>query len=257
MRSDNQIVHSLWIGRELSTLELLTLRSFLYVGHEFHLWLYDSIDTPIPERVVVRDASQLLPRKKVFRYKNGCQFSPEKAGVGPHFGKGSYAGFSDIFRYKLLYEVGGWWADMDVTALKRLDFDEPYVFRDHGSVGVVGNIMKCPPKSELMKKCFERASQEVNEHSVYWSTPIQILADSIQQLALSHFIKKGISNEDTWNSVRPFFEKPTPIPESFYILHWCNEAMKVRGMNGNRYTRSSTYERLLKRYGVTPSQPVS
>ena len=50
---DNLVVHGMWIGERLSKLELLTIRSFLHHGHEFHLWLYDPLDTPLPSEVVI------------------------------------------------------------------------------------------------------------------------------------------------------------------------------------------------------------
>jgi hypothetical protein len=108
MTEDNKIVHGLWVGSELSALELLSIKSFLFHGHEFHLWLYESIQTPLPDGVIVQDANKILAKKHVFRYKNKSNFG---------HGKGSLAGFSDIFRYKLLYDKGGWWADMDITCL--------------------------------------------------------------------------------------------------------------------------------------------
>jgi hypothetical protein len=113
LSKDNRIVHGLWIGETLGKMELLTLRSFVRYGHEFHLWLYDDIATPLPAGVVVQDASEIIPRKAVFQRAE----TDFETGVG----KGSYgAPFSDLFRYKLLYEKGGYWADMDVTCLRPL-----------------------------------------------------------------------------------------------------------------------------------------
>ena len=36
--------------------------------------------------------------------------------------------FADIFRYKMLYMNGGYWVDLDMIALKRFNFKEPYIF---------------------------------------------------------------------------------------------------------------------------------
>ena len=35
MDKSTKIVHGLWIGEELSNLELLTIHSFIHHGHEF------------------------------------------------------------------------------------------------------------------------------------------------------------------------------------------------------------------------------
>ena len=113
-----QAINGLWIGDELSPLELLCIKSYLDNGHSFHLWSYQSFQLPSWPGLTAKDANEILPEKFVFRYKNGNAFG---------HGKGSLAGFSDIFRYKLLWEKGGWWTDMDITCLKPLDLDSEYV----------------------------------------------------------------------------------------------------------------------------------
>jgi hypothetical protein len=103
------IVHGLWINGNMTSLELLTIHSFIDHGYEFHFWTYNQSIQDLPQSVLLKDANEIIPTKEVFQYSNENQFG---------HGKGSYAGFSDIFRYKLLYEYGGWWTDMDITCLK-------------------------------------------------------------------------------------------------------------------------------------------
>src|SRR5579872_5264198 len=172
MRPDNRIVHGLWIGNSLSKLELLTLHSFVEHGHEFHLWTYSDIRTPLPRQVLLEDAAEIIPSACIFKK---MEIDPE-TGVG----RGSFgAPFSDLFRYKLLFEKGGYWTDMDITCLKPLDFEEEYVFRPH-RVGVVGNIMKCPPGSELMRVTYERARREADADAE-WLLTNRILSAHVQQ----------------------------------------------------------------------------
>lgn len=197
LTDDNKIVNGLWIGKSLTAIELLCITSFIKNGHEFHLWAYDQIETLLPDGTVLEDASTIIPREQVFCYKYSNQFG---------HGKGSYAGFSDVFRYKLLYEHGGWWVDMDVTCLKSFDFEDPYVFRNHHDLPVVGNMMKCPRNSELMRLCYEQAREQVDENNTDWHKPIQILNDHIVKLGLAHHIKE-LSNHDKWNDVRKLLYK--------------------------------------------------
>lgn len=138
MDKTNQIVNGLWIGDKLSPLELLTLHSFIEHGHTFHLWIYEDLDSILPKGVVVKDANEIIPYAAVFRKKN----------ADPHIGigKGSFgAPFSDFFRYKLLYEIGGWWVDMDVLCLQELPRNTEYYFRAHPLIPMIGNVMKCLP----------------------------------------------------------------------------------------------------------------
>ena len=68
--SADRAIHGLWIGSNLSRLELLTLHSFVRFGHKFQLWVYDALATPVPAGVVLRDANEILPRSRIFRTNN-------------------------------------------------------------------------------------------------------------------------------------------------------------------------------------------
>jgi len=212
---DNKIVHGMWVGSELSLLELLTLHSFTHFGHDFHLWVYDLKSTPLPIGVSLRDASEIIPWEKVFKK---ADYDPE-TGVGR---ESHGAPFSDLFRYKLLYEHGGIWVDMDVTCLQPFNFVEEYVFRPH-RIGVMGNILKCPKGSRLMKDSYEETAATVNEQSE-WLAPNRILNKNVERLGLGQFSKPDICNVDSWlHIIRHFIEKYAPIPDQWYAIHWINE----------------------------------
>jgi hypothetical protein len=203
----------MWFGNQLSRLEQLTLRSFTHFGHEFHLWVYNDIATPLPVGVSLLDANSIIPSEKIFQNSH----YDRETGVG----KGSLGAFSDLFRYKLLYEYGGIWVDMDVTCLRPFDFEEEYVFRPH-RIGVVGSIIKCPKGSPVMRDSYEEAAATINEQTE-WLAANRILNKHVERFALSRFIKPTISNIDSWlHVIRPFIEELTPIPEEWYAIHWIN-----------------------------------
>ena len=240
MKESNKIIHSLWIGKVLSNIELLTIKSFVANGHDFFLWVYDIIEAPIPEGVTIMDANTIIPSDKIFRYKNKNQFG---------HGKGSLGGFSDIFRYKLLYENGGWWVDMDVTCLKPLDFVEDYVFRKHHELDLVGNVMKCPKRSELMKLCYERAILEVDENNVDWHKPITILNDYVKLLGLSSKIK-DFSNQDNWPEISKMLLKKNEIPDTWRAIHWANEEWRRNKIEKNFFMNKSTLGQLMNSHNI-------
>ena len=62
------LIQSLWIGPRLTTMEQLTIRSFLEHGHEFRLYVYDRVDG-VPEGTVVCDGNEVLPRSRIFTYR--------------------------------------------------------------------------------------------------------------------------------------------------------------------------------------------
>jgi mannosyltransferase OCH1-like enzyme len=239
--NSNLIINSLWIGNSLSIMELLTIKSFMDHGHEFHLWLYSEMETSLPEGVVLEDANQIIPEDKIFSYKNANQYG---------HGKGSFAGFSDIFRYKLLYEKGGWWVDMDVTCLKPFNFKSDFVFREHSELLIVGNVMKCPPKTDFMKCCYEEAIESVDEKNSNWLKPIEILNTNLLKHDLEQYIMKDISIPDHYGLIRLLCNFRIQESNQMYFIHWCNEEWRHRFKNKNKFKLQSFYGQTLIKHGV-------
>src|SRR4051794_25599030 len=125
--NDNQVIQGLWIGPALSVMEQMSISSFLANGHEYHLYVYDAVAN-VPLGTTIKDANELLPASSIFQYKQ----TP------------SYAGFANVFRYKLLFERGGWWADVDTISLRPFDFPQPHVFpseRRRWGLAATGNCV--------------------------------------------------------------------------------------------------------------------
>lgn len=239
MNQNNSIINGLWIGTELNPLEQLCIQSFIRNGHIFQLWTY-SIIRNIPEGTIIKNANDIIDSKDIFSYVNTNKFG---------HGKGSYAGFSDIFRYKLLYEYGGWWTDMDITCLKKLDFEDDYVFRQNGAKGVVGNLLKCPPKSILMQYCYENAVQQITQDNKDWMLPINILNSGIEKFNLNQFIRK-LSSEDSWVIISKLLTSDTNFEKDWYVIHWMNEEWRRFELDKNAFVPTSAIERLLTTFHV-------
>ena len=80
-------IQTLWIGDKLSPMEQLCLSSFVYHGHDVHLYVYSDV-AGIPDGVIVKDGNEILPEDMIFLYK----------------GHKSFSGFSNYFRYKMVLE---------------------------------------------------------------------------------------------------------------------------------------------------------
>ena len=241
LTGDNKIVNGLWIGSRLSKIELLTIKSFIDNGHEFHLWAYEPIETRLPEGVIVEDANEIVEASKIFRYKYANDFG---------HGKGSVSGFSDIFRYKLLYERGGWWTDMDVTCLHPLNIELPYFFRSHHELFLVGNIMKAPKGSELMGLCYEEACETIDENNKDWHKPIEILNKYVDELDLNQYVFCGYSNEDKWDEMKLYAKGKVEIPGKYLILHWMNEEWRSRKMDKDDIRLVSTLGKEMIKHNI-------
>lgn len=88
----NLPVHMLWVSGELSRLARLSLASFRAQGYRVTLWSYDPAHLAGAE-----DAAAILPL--------------------PQHEAANMAFLTSLFRYRVLAEQGGIWADMDVVAL--------------------------------------------------------------------------------------------------------------------------------------------
>jgi hypothetical protein len=238
---DNRTVNGLWIGNQLSKIELLTISSFINNGHEFHLWIYEPIRTSLPEGVIIEDANEIIDTSKIFRYKYTNDYG---------HGKGSVSGFSDIFRYKLLFEKGGWWTDMDMTCLHHLNIGSPYFFRSHHDLFLVGNIMKAPKGSELMNLCYKEANETIDENNTDWHKPIEILNKYVHKLQLEQYVFCGYSNEDNWDEVKLYAKGKVPIPDKYMLLHWMNEEWRSRKIDKNDLRLSSALGKEMIRHNI-------
>lgn len=236
----SQIVNGLWIQGNLTALELLTIQSFLDNGFYFQLWTYEPENINAPNRTIIKNANEIISYDKVFSYNN--------INIHGH-GKGSYAGFSDIFRYKLLYEHGGIWTDMDITCLQKFEIAQDYFFRFHHKVGAVGNFMKCPKNSLLMKWCYEQASEKIDENNLDWMLPIHILNDGIKKYNLTTYIQK-ISNNDSFPEVAKLLSSNKNIPSEWKIIHWMNEEFRRLKISKETCLPNSTLSVLYSKYDI-------
>lgn len=95
-------INALWIGSELNLIASACLKSFLKYGHIVNLYTYGNI-VNVPNGVNIIDGSHIIPKEKIVKHQKS----------------GSYALFSDIFRYVLLSKINhGIYVDCDVYCLK-------------------------------------------------------------------------------------------------------------------------------------------
>ena len=127
------IVNGFWYGSELGELEKLCIESWIKNGYEFHLWLYDDIE--VPKSVVVKNADEIIYFNQYFTYDGGVS-------------KGTPVAFSNLFRARLLYKLGGLYTDLDVFCLKPYDFNKRFVFSEQGDSGWDYHLATCILYSE-------------------------------------------------------------------------------------------------------------
>ena len=241
-------VNSLWIGEELSNMEMISINSHIKAGHKYNLWCYSKIKNA-PENVNLCDAKKILPESDVFCYQTGL-------------GKGSFSAFSNIFRYKFLFEHGGWWVDTDLVAIRPFEFTDDYVFASerlkNGDIHPTTCVIKLPPKSDFALKCYNK-SISYDRSTLEWSTiGPKLITTYLKQ---SDYLNKFVKNPDIfcpidWHEINTdlTLQRSIDLSESFGVHLW-NEIWRRLGINKNKeFDKNTFYEKLKSNYLCTYPQ---
>ena len=236
IKFDN-IIQCMWIGNLLGEIEKASLKSFVKNGHIVHLYLYDDFDQKgIPEGVLVRNANEILDKSEIFTYENG-----------------SYAAFSNLFRFKLLYMKGGYWCDLDLINIKFLDFEEKYVFvseptPDYASQVPTTCLIKMPKNCEAAKKAISMCysmKQDILNNNLKWGLGPIVLKKTIEEFKFFNYIKHwtcvcSCHPNDTLslffnNYVNPrvsdkIINNKKDMPQSMYCVHLWNKVLKQHNL---------------------------
>jgi len=235
------IVQSLWIGTRLSVMEQLAIRSFLDHGHPFHLYTYGDVEN-VPAGTVVRPGTEILPEQEIFCYQSG-------------YGKGSFSAFSNCFRYKLLLERGGWWADMDAVCLRPLDFPDEHVTgyerEPLGEWHVAAGLVKAPAGSPLIEYCWEHARTADPANLRWGQIGPRLVAEAVAAVDAPVRILDPpafypINHWQTWRLIRG-----RKLPKNSYSIHLWNSQWRREGFSPDAvYDPRSIYEQLKRKHGV-------
>lgn len=246
------IIQSLWIGDELSVMERLCIASFLQNGHPFHLYAYKDIKN-VPGGAVVKDAGEIIPADRIFKYKD----------------RDTYAGFSNVFRYKLLFERGNYWVDTDVICLRPFSSESDYVFAKSKRIAEEGGreipfwiescVIKTPPGAEVMNYCYEESISRNPKELNFGDIGPGLLEAGLNKFKLHKYIVgTGVYCPITytdWERVisgSPFIswtEQAKMLLRRSLGLHLWNEMWRQEKIDKNgSFNKSCIYERLKKKY---------
>lgn len=246
------IIQSLWIGKELSIMEQLSVTSFLRNGHPFHLYVYDDVKN-VPEGVVLKDAHAVINRSEVFKYKD----------------HDSYAGFSNEFRYKLLLEKGSYWVDTDVVCIKPLPTKPEYLFASEKvrktdpfqmqRYQLASCVMKVPSGSQIMDYCYREAVKRDRNTLLWGETGPKLVTSAVNQFGMKCYMTSHM----TFCPIN-WWEWRRAINGSFIInwkenikmalhrssaIHLWNEMWRRNKIDKNLdHPSNSIYEQLKQRY---------
>jgi hypothetical protein len=237
------IVQSLWMGSKLSEMERLSMRSFLANGHPFHLYVYDYDHAPyvgmVPDGVEVKDAEEIIPWRESFTVRGG------------------YSSFSDFFRWKLVRDRGGWWADTDTVCLRPFDFPGEYAFV--GGMGPVGaddcvssGMFRAPAHSPITEWAWGEC-QKMDPSTMPWGEAgPPLITRAVHKFSLTkHLISARLFFPVFYTGAPAIFTNAVApvIPKEAYSIHLFHEMWRLAGADKNReYPATSLYEQLKRRF---------
>jgi len=173
------------------------------------LYSYDrNLKLEIP-KCICHDASEVFPREIYERVKNSfARTYGEAAG---------YRETSDLFRYKLLYEKGGWYFDTDCLLLKPLTplFDRDYVFGWELPIEVNNAVLKFPKGEPMLDQLYKECLQKNSEKDLPWGIPL-----FNEYLKKFNLINRALPR-NYFYPISPIEKEQQVVPEEdgSYILH--------------------------------------
>lgn len=231
-------IQGLWIGEELSAMEQLSIASFLANEHEYHLYTYEPVRN-VPRGVTMMQAEEILPRSRAFQY------SKHK----------TWSGFANNFRYKLLLERGGWWADTDLICLKPFDFADEYVFSSEFSVGeqmVNIGAIKAPAGSDIMSYLWDACQTKDPAKLVWGETGPALMGEAVERFSMQRFVKSWktfcpIGFREWTKLLAP--DAPDLSQSETFAVHLWHEMWRAANQNKDaHYHPDSLYEQLRRTY---------
>jgi hypothetical protein len=232
-------------------MERLSISSFLQNGHAYHLYVYEEVGD-VPKGTVLKDANEIISSERIFKYIH----------------HDSYAGFANLFRYKLLLEKGGFWVDTDVVCLRPFHFEFDYVFASTQSLRrpldlikkrhhISNWFIKAPIDSEIMNYCYSEAAKRNPEELVWGETGPRLLSKAVYKYGMQEYIAPHgtFFPTSSWQWRLLIIDsfiiawKWRKARKSAYAVHLYNELWRRKNIDKNdSFPRNSVYEQLKRRF---------
>jgi hypothetical protein len=221
------IFQSLWLGT-LGEIERLSIRSFLYHGHEFHLYAYENVGE-VPKGTVLKDARDILP----------LRLYPDKAI------------FADLWRYYMLYSIGNWWTDLDIICygdMKAYENDDFVAGKESFPVSSTCNaLIKSTAGAKYMKWMIDEAEKRFEVLGPRSKIGPMLLTECIKNFKLQPKPLSEFYDFYVQDWIIPWSSPPTS-----HCVHLWSQAWRDMRLNINAsYHYDSNIERIRRKYKET------
>jgi mannosyltransferase OCH1-like enzyme len=241
-----------WAYGDFSNLEKICVNSFASKGYRVNLWTYGDISN-VPSNIHLRNAREILDEKLVFLNK-----------------KGSYASFSDCFRYAVLNREGGLYVDTDVIALvepskisknaflvteRKPKLDKiGFGILDNSHFQINNNVIynPAPKKGNIIDQAL-KYSLDFPRDSIHWGELGPLLLTKLLKENPSHDYEikevNYANSIDNWDCPKNLLEPNYQICLDAHFLHCYNEMWKRSGVDKNiNFPRMSLMDNFYKKY---------
>jgi len=170
------------------------------------------------------------------------------------FNLGSVAGFSNLFRYTLIHERGGWWTDTDVCYVNGFASESPEMFFAERSQGgefrVANALFRSPPGNPLLRVCLNRFAEKDVTKIVHGETGPMLLTSAILACNKQDAVLAAdpVFPVSWWEYERLFFDEQLAI-DSCATIHFWNAMLDFGKLDKNAtYPFQSAFEQLKRKY---------
>ena len=234
--TDSNEFQFFWYEGPLTWIAELCLRSFTrFPGVTIHLYSYDkNLDLAHVPGCICHDASEFLPREIAEHWKMsiGARVIPA---------------ISSLFRYRLLYEKGGWYFDTDCILIKPLTsfFNLDYVLawenawdtRAKSPTMVCNAVIKFPKHTEMLQQLYEYC---VHMDPKTWQ-PGALVPIFTEYLRKFNLIDKALSPEYFYPISSYYKSQQLSTSEDrTHIVHLFQQVVSIRELEHQRQIEALT-----------------
>ena len=175
--------------------------------------------------VEIKEAVSILIKDKIFLYQAG------------YYNLRSPCAFSNMFRYKVVYELGGYWSDLDIIALKYFEFPDDIAFFEQGhnptwpphySDTIIASCFfgAKKPGEKIFKECYDKIKLLDKGKLRHGDIGPDLLTTMVKKYNLfsNSYPKEWINPIDWWEEERLL---EWDIPSTALAVHCWNSRLEL------------------------------
>ena len=236
---DKQVAKSLWIGDRLFPQHIISINSFIQNGFEYNLYVYDDVKN-VPSGVILCDANEVIPKDEIWYYNDG-------------FNKGSPSGFSNQFRFKILYEYGGLWTDTDMVLMKPYNFhDKKYTLisetNENGEVHPTTSLIFSGMKDDIWSEAIDNISYRNKARVIHGETGPELVTYLVNKYNLHNYVlPPNAFCAIDWHETDKLIDG-TQLPDDVIGLHLFDAQSNLNDIDKKTFPHVSIIEQLKRKY---------